>query len=241
MPIETRKCKYCRARRPDDLAACPHCGAGARDSSDSRIETHAPTILVSTNRPEEGVQGLIVAAPGATSQTSLSDQGAATIELRGSKGVGQSGEPRVKHIVYDRLGRDHKFCRKDGAKDQDGEDDLICIDDRSYVLQIVTALAGKRIGLDQASTGTASTSASLDQIARWIEETIRVKALKTDPPNTVLALDANLLGVLVNEALVDTYRRTVGSSASFGFAAVWMVGPTVERCLRLDKAAVAAT
>ena len=183
------------------------------------------------------MQGLVVAAPGATSQTSLSDQGAATIEVRGSKGVGRPGELRVKHILYNRLARDHRVCRKDGAKDHDGEDDLLCIDDRSYVVQIVTALSGGRIGLDQASTGTANTSTSLGQIARWIAETIRAKVLKTDPPNTVLALDANLLGVLANEALVDTYRRTVGSRPSFGFAAIWMVGPTVERCLRLDNAA----
>jgi hypothetical protein len=182
-----------------------------------------------------------VAAPGATSETSLSDSGAATIELRGSKGVGLPGEPRVKHVLYERLSRDHEFSRLDGAKDQDGEDDLICIDGRTYVLQVVTALTASRIRFDQASTGTAKTLASLDQIARWIEETIRTKALKTNPPRTVLALDANHLGAIADASLVDAYNRTVGSSADFGFAAIWIVGPTLERCLRLDRRALAAT
>jgi len=241
MSMASRECRYCRAKRPDDLAACPHCGAGARESRGSPFETHTPTILVGRNRPEEGVRGLVVAAPGATSETSLSDSGAATIQLRGSKGVGLSGEPRVKHVLYERLGRHHKFSRQDGAKDQDGEDDLICIDGRTYVLQVVTALTAKHIAFDQASAGTVSTSTSLDQIARWIEETIRAKSLKTKPPHTVLALDANHLGAIADESLVDAYYRTVGSPASFGFAAIWIVGPTVERCLRLDKRALAAT
>jgi hypothetical protein len=176
-----------------------------------------------------------VAAPGATSETSLSDSGAATIELRGSKGTGKYGEPRVKHILYECLGRDHKFSRRGGAKDQEGEDDLICIDGQTYVLQIVTALTDDRIPFDQASTGTVSISTSLDEVARGIEKTIRLKVGSTNPPHTILALDANLLGVMADESLVDAYHRAVGSPASFGFAAIWIVGPTVERCLRLDK------
>jgi hypothetical protein len=241
MPTTTRKCRYCSASRPDDLAACPHCGAGARDSRDDLFETHTPTIQVGTNRPEEGVRGLVVAAPGATSKTSLSDSGAATIELSGSKGAGKYGEPRVKHVLYERLGRDHKFSRQEGAEDSHGEDDLIRIDGRRYVLQVVTVLTKKHLDFQQASTGTATTTASLDQIARWIEETIRAKVPTTNPPNTVLALDANHLGAIVDESLIDAYHRTVGSPASFGFAAIWIVGPTVQRCLRLDEHGLAAT
>lgn len=235
MSTSMRNCKYCKAKRLDDLAPCPHCGSGARESLDSRIETHTPTLLIGTNRPEEGVQGLVVAAPGATSRTSLSDQGVVKIEVCGSKGIGRAGEFRVKHILYDRLARDHRFSRKEGAKDQDGEDDLVYIDGRSYVVQIVTAINGDCIGFHQANLGTANTSTSLNQIASWITETIKAKALKTDPPNTILALDANLLGVLASQSLVDTYRRAIVSAGPFRFAAIWMVGPTVETCFRLDN------
>ncbi len=240
MPMTTRTCRYCKARRPDDLEPCPHCGAGARDSADDRFETHTPTIQISTNRPEEGVRGLVVAAPGATSTTSVSASGAVTIALSGSKGTGRYGEPRVKHVLYERVGRDHTFSRQEGAEDPDGEDDLIWIDGRRYVLQVVTALTS-HLGLAIASTGTATTTASLDQVARWIEETIQGKAPSTNPPKTVLAIDANHLGAIAHESLIDAYHRTIGSAASFGFAAIWIVGPTVAQCLRLDEHGLAAT
>jgi hypothetical protein len=190
--------------------------------------------LITQNIPEEGIQGLLVAAPGSISQTSLSDQGVVKIKISGSKGVGRPGELRVKHVLYERLARDHQFTRKEGAKDQDGEDDLVLIDNRSFVVQIVTAVSGVFISLNQANAGTADTITTLEQVADWIVEAIRGKALRTDPPNTLLALDANLLGVLADKSLADTYRQAIASSGSFGFAAIWMVGPTAESCFRLD-------
>jgi hypothetical protein len=145
--------------------------------------------------------------------------------------VGRPGEARVRHILYERLAQDHTFCRSVGAKDELGEDDKIYLDGHEYIVQIVTALKGERIGLSQASNSTACTSINLDQVARWLAETIQGKVNKTDPPRTVLALDANLLGILASEALVDAYHRAAASS--FGFAAIWLVGATVDRCLRL--------
>jgi len=241
MPTATRACHYCGARRPDDLAACPHCGAGARDSTDDPFETHTPTILVGKNRSDCGVRSLVVAAPGATSQTTLSDSGAVAIELSGSKGLGKYGEQRVKHVLYERLSREPEFKRQSGARDELGEDDLIWLSDRKYVLQVVSALSEHQVDFRLASTGTATVQTSIDQIATWLEQTIRAKTLSTNPPETVLALDCNHLGAIVDPSLVDVYHRRLGSPSSFGFASIWIVGSTVEQCLRLDLPPRAAT
>jgi hypothetical protein len=122
----------------------------------------------------------------------------------------------------------------EAGMNSEGEDGILVLDGRQFALQITMALWHKRVDWAAASTGTATASANIDSVAEWIDEVINSKASKTDPPNTILALDANHLGIMSDIALLSCYRDRFGSpSQRFGFAAVWVVGPTVERCLRL--------
>ena len=50
---------------------------------------------------------------------------------------------------------------------------------------------------------------------------------------TVLAIDARHVGVLALPPLIEAYLHTFGSPQIFGFASVWVVGPTVEQCHRI--------
>ena len=236
MSLPKRKCQTCKRTRPDTEAPCPRCVATLEIVSDGReLTTYPPTIIVGTNDGQTGHFGLVVAAPGATSETGLSPSGLFSIRLRGADGIGEYGEPRVRKILQQRFEMDGIAVVFQQGVNEDGEDGFILLDGLRYTLQITMALSRERIDWAAASTGTATASSYIGQVATWINEAIESKVPKTDPHKTILALDANHLGIIADVALGASYQERFGSpSARFGFAAVWLVGPTTERCLRLE-------
>jgi hypothetical protein len=122
----------------------------------------------------------------------------------------------------------------EAGMNSDGEDGILVLDGRRFALQITMALSRNRVDWAAASAGTATASANIESVAEWIDEVIKSKVSKTYPTNTILALDANHLGIMSDVALLSCYRERFGSpSQRFSFAAVWLVGSTVERCLKL--------
>lgn len=173
-------------------------------------------------------------APGATSETQLSPSGEFSIRVTGAYGLGEDGEPGVKKILRQRLQMDGAAFTFEAGMNSDGEDGILVLDGRRFALQITMALWRKHVDWEAASTGTATASANIESVSEWIDEVINSKVAKTDPTNTILALDSNHLGIMSDVAVLSCYRERFGSpSQHFGFAAVWLVGPTVERCLRL--------
>lgn len=229
------KCEICGRARPDTAAVCPACGGARQVLSDGRVITsYAPTVILGKNDPQTGHQGLVVSAPGSTSETPLSPSGVFSISVTGAYGLGKDGEPRVKKILRQRLKLEGVVHAFEAGKDSDGEDGMLVLEGQRFALQITMALCRERVNWEAASAGTSKASANIESVATWIHEVIKSKAQKTDPPNTILALDANHLGIMSGAALLSCYRDLFGSpSQRFGFAAVWLVGPTVERCLRL--------
>jgi hypothetical protein len=231
-----RKCETCGRTRLDTAAACPSCGAARKTLSNGRVlTTYAPTVILGKNDPQTGRQRLVVAAPGTTSETQLSPSGLFSISVTGSHGLGESGEPRVKKILGQRLQMDGVDVVFEAGVNSDGEDGILVLGGKRYALQITMALSRDRVDWAAASAGTATALANVGDIAEWIDEAIRSKVPKTDPEKTILALDANHLGIMADVALASCYQERFGSpSTRFGFAAVWLVGPTGERCLRLE-------
>lgn len=176
-----------------------------------------------------------MSAPGATSDTRLSPSGEFSIRVTGAYGLGEAGEPRVKKTLRKRLQIDGINAVFEFGVNSHGEDGILVLDGQRFALQITMALRRDRVDWAAACAGTATTSADVEGIAEWIDEAIKSKVPKTDPEKTILALDANHLGIMADVALVSCYRKRFGShSLRFGFAAVWLVGPTVERCLKLE-------
>lgn len=191
-------------------------------------------MILGKNDLQTGHQGLVVSAPGATSETRLSPSGEFSISVTGAYGLGEDGEPRVKKILRHRLQMDNVAFAFEAGMNSDGEDGILVLDGRRFALQITMALSRNRVDWAAASAGTATASANIESVAEWIDEVIKSKVSKTYPTNTILALDANHLGIMSDVALLSCYRERFGSpSQRFSFAAVWLVGSTVERCLKL--------
>jgi hypothetical protein len=168
-------------------------------------------------------------------RTQLSQSGLFSISVAGSHGLGEAGEPRVKKILRQRLQMDGADVVFEPGVNSDGEDGILVFGGQRYALQITMALSRDRVDWAAASTGKATALGNVEDVADWIDEAIKSKVAKTDPGRTILALDANHLGIMADVALTSCYQERFGSpSKSFGFAAVWLVGPTVERCLRLE-------
>jgi hypothetical protein len=235
MASRKRKCEICGKGRPDTEASCPVCGGARETLPDGRVFTgYSPTLIQGKNDPQSGRQGLIVAAPGATSETELSRSGEFSISVTGAHGIGEAGEPRVKKLLERRLQLDEASVDFKPGDNSRGEDGIVYSGGRPHTLQISMALGRGHVDWVAASEGTATASGSTEQVAEWIDETIRSKAKEADPPKTILALDGNHLGIVAGPALVSCYLGRFGSpSQRFGFAAVWLVGPTLERCLKL--------
>lgn len=162
MSSRKRKCETCGRSRPNTAAACPICGAARETLSDGRVlTTYAPTIILGQNDAQTGRQGLVVAAPGATSETQLSPSGLFSISVTGSHGLGEGGEPRVKKMLRQRLRRDRADVVFEPGVNSDGEDGIVALGDQRYVLQITME---QRKRLTTRSSGGRERVALLSQI-----------------------------------------------------------------------------
>lgn len=235
MSSPKRKCEICGRNRPDTAEMCPICGGARQTFSDGSVVTsYAPTVILGKNDSQTGRQGLFVSAPGATSETQLSPSGEFSISVTGAYGLGEDGEPRVRKILGERFQMDGVVFKFESGVNSNGEDGILILDGVRFALQITMALNLNHVDWAAASAGTATASASIDGVAEWINEVIKSKVSKTDPLTTILALDANHLGIMSDGALVSRYHERFGSASHrFGFVAVWLVGPTVDRCLML--------
>ena len=119
-----------------------------------------------------------------------------------------------------------KFVFKPGMN-SDGEDGILILDGRPFTLQITMALDRDHVDWAAASGGTTTSSANVETVAQWIDKVIQSKVPKTDPQKTILALDANHLGVMADVALLLCYQERFRKS----FAAVWFCGCVAGRAI----------
>jgi hypothetical protein len=216
--------------------ACPRCGCNSWDAAVSvqGVETKAEVGQLgwAARSLAEGEERIHYKSPAGTESSSEVKDGKLTLELRGTKDIGGPGEAAVIERIEDALrAQGHAVSRGD-AEDERGEDGLIVCDDRTVIIQVVTAPGDPRL-LAAAAKGVARTEDTRSAAASWLERAIDSKASRyaaVHKQSMLLAIDVRHVGVVIG--LIDSNIRAKATTA--GFAAVWLVGPTTDTTVRLS-------
>ena len=186
--------------------------------------------------PATGDYTINVNADGVRSKSQLKRDGSLSLEAQGAASVGRPGQARAIRTLCQRLEANGHVVTVEPGEDNRGEDGILTLNGLNYVLQLVTAPGGSPFWR-QANAGVATSDVDQAGALEWMRSAIDAKARKIPPrerPRTVLALDAQHAGMLAADAVIAAYLNRFNSpKAEFGFAAVWVVGPTVPRCLRI--------
>ena len=166
-------------------------------------------------RPPSGGQAL----------SEADSEGAFTAHL--SKGLvsGRKNEPYVVSglvAVLKAEGRDVQLVS--GARDEDGEDQIILIDGERLVVQVVTMPAEGRVWQPLNTLGTFTETADREKAVDWGRSAL---LKKRDAKETIVVLDAHHIGALVGRRLVEAYLAVHPKPIDeFGFKDAWIIGPT---------------
>jgi len=239
---EYTQCSVCSRQVSSAGTHCPGCGHPlsvivSPAPADVRLVAHPPSVVQYGIDPTTGDTTLRVHDPsGTTSEARQRLDGSVALEITGARGVGRPSEGRVAKTLRQRLAEDgHEVTILDGADDR-GEDRLLDVDGRRFVLQVTTAPAAPDFWRD-AVASSVRTDVTESHAASWLREPIAMKALRSsigERRSIVLAIDARHAGVLGLGPLLTEYIRHYGPPViEFGFASVWVVGPTVSQCARL--------
>jgi hypothetical protein len=143
----------------------------------------------------------------------------------------------VVHTLEDRLSRDGYDAKATDGDDAKGIDRWLLVNGEAFVLQITVAPQARDFWRN-AKHSSASTQASKTQAASWIRDAVlsKSKEPKRQDAPVVLAIDVRHAGVVaVPEQLAGYLAQYISPACEFGFASVWVVGPTAEHCLRLGE------
>ena len=188
--------------------------------------------------PATGDRTINVNADEVRSKSRLKEDGSVSLEAEGSHAVRKRAQARAFRTLRQRLEADaHVVTVSVGkAKDDRGEDGILTVDGARYVLQHVT-VPGLPTFWHQATAGVGRSDVDEAGAVAWMREAINAKGCHTSPrerPKTVLVLDAQHAGVLAFDRIISAYLKLYKDpKAEFGFADVWLVGPTVPRCVRV--------
>jgi hypothetical protein len=123
------------------------------------------------------------------------------------------------------------------GRDERGEDAVIELPSGVLcAVQIVTVPTDPEFNAEIAS-GSSHRMVSLAEVVQWIRSAIEKKYATyaaADRASMILALDARR--ILVDEAIIGESIRQSPPLESYGFAEIWLVGPTVPRARRLISA-----
>ena len=227
--------------------ACPICGEPLEEPAKCRrcspVLVPAPAI----SRAQGSPIGTVVASPpdrpdgsrveyrpasGGQSVSQTDAQGAFTAEL--SKGLvsGRKNEPyavRCLVAVLKQAGHDVHLER--GARDDDGEDQLVLIDGKRFTVQVVTLPAEDRVRHTLNAQSRFVEAGDSEKAVGWLRNALRKKR---HAKGTIVVLDAHHFGALVGRKLVGAYLAVHPEPVEeFGFKDVWIIGPTPPFSVRL--------
>ena len=207
----------------------------------SRIQGFAPSIILTGRNPQTGDVQIGVDSPGVRSRTRLSSNGLVSLDVRGAKGIGREGERQLAETLRTKLQQEGVSARVSAGQDNRGEDAIFNANGHTLVVQAVTAPAESEFWFE-ASAGLASRQVDSPDVVQLLRRAILDKVRKyplSQRANILLAIDARHAGVLASKPVVDGYLGRYGSpGVEFGFASVWVVGPTGEYCCRLGAGAL---
>jgi hypothetical protein len=208
-----------------------------------RLRGYAPTIVHAGHDPVTGDAIIEVSAPHATSEARLTLDDQVSVALTGPAEHKKRREARALSTLVQRLKAEGSVVSgsTDEAKDGKGEDAFLFVHGVKYTVQL-TVTPGDSEFWRKARIGTAKDQAVIDQAVEWLRATILEKTEgrgsigQRERATTILAIDAQHAGIVASARVVSRYEQRFGPPArEFGFASVWIVGPTVEYCARLGE------
>lgn len=157
---------------------------------------------------------------------------ATCIEIERPVEAGRPGEARICDRVLEQLRRAGSEVARMQARDDRGEDFRVRIGAEDVTVQI-TNVPHDPAFWSSVAKGTHTATVTIDAAVGWIHEAIQAKK-HAAARSMLLALDVTHLGVLASDRVVAAYLKAHGDPApSFGFGAVWLVGPTADAFVRL--------
>ena len=224
-------CPNCSREYDEARSICPGCGHDRKAS----FQSFAPSIVIAGPDRQTGGRVVKVADPSVQSEARRGADGSVSLNVVGSAGIGRPGESRVALTLKERLVRDGHQVEIVAGDDSRGVDRRCGIDGETLSLQVTIAPQASSFWRD-ASRSSATTQVSPPHAAAWLREAILTKAdaARVQDSPVVLAVDARHAGVVAMPDLVQEYLGSFGSPVrEFGFASVWIVGPTADYCARL--------
>ncbi|MBU4259289.1 MAG: hypothetical protein KKH45_07890 [Proteobacteria bacterium] len=123
------------------------------------------------------------------------------------------------------------------AEDDRGEDGLIRVGGQDFILQVVTFPIDEIIW-GALARGEAELSGDRARALELLRETLRHKNRRmasSERSSVILVIDGRNVSSLFSRELVTAYLKKYGApEKEFGFAQIWLIGPTVWTTIRLD-------
>jgi RNA polymerase subunit RPABC4/transcription elongation factor Spt4 len=226
-------CPNCGKEYDAARSICPNCG---HDRS-APFQSFSPSIVITGPDAEKGGHVLKVADPGVQSETRKLSDGSITLDVVGATGIGRSGESRVALTLQESLVRTGHQVEIHDGEDARGIDRAFVVNGERFVFQVTIAPQASDFW-QQASRSSATTQVPPPHAAGWVREAVIAKADAPAIQNApvLLAVDARHAGVVAMPDLIQEYLGSYGDPVTeFGFASVWIVGPTADYCARLGR------
>lgn len=245
MSASADKCEECGADVALDAAECSECGAPSSISVTPisvslTCETYPPSLVKEGRAAGTNDTIVEVSDPAGTeSKSTRTSDGLIELNIRGVGNIGRPGEARLFKTFRQALAKVDKTVTIHPARDDWGEDGMLCHDGVKYSVQIVTVPTDSKFW-GAAARGCARRQADVSTAAKWIHEAIRGKASKTSQTELrkpILALDASHVHIVFDDVVEHYLTLFEDPHREFEFASVWIVGPTTSYCCRIGGGA----
>lgn len=241
--MDQTMCSSCGRAPYVPLQACPHCGRKDAVAVVTGLETEMQlgTVGVVAKRLNDfGTAEVTVhSAAGWNVHGSLDKTGRVEHQLVGLPPRGRRNElhcaKTLSAALSSLLGAPVSY---EGAADDHGEDVVLTFaDGRRQAVQITMAIADRSTWSALAQAGEHVHRSTVGELAESLYQAIQAKARgvgSRERATLWLALDARLIAVAAWQEVVDEYlARHQRPCEEFGFADVWVVGPTASWCQSL--------
>jgi hypothetical protein len=225
-------CPNCSREYDPASPVCPGC---AHDRT-APFQAFSPSIVLDGPDSQTGEHTVKVTDPsGVHSVVRRGQDGMLSITVSGGPSIGRPGEARAAHTLKHRLHRDGYDVKVLGGDDPGGIDRILIVNGEAMTLQVTTVPTQPDFWQD-AKRSSATMRVSEAAVVAWVREAVVSKsqapAVQEQP--VVLGIDARHAGLAIVPRLAETYLAQYGSPVrEFGFASVWVIGPTEGYCLRI--------
>jgi len=201
------------------------------------ITGHPVAMIIDGKDPHTGDVRIRVNSPGASSDARVTPTGDISLHVEGVE-AGRKSEPWAIKTLRQALKERGIAVSTGTAADDRGEDAVFRVGKVEYVVQVATTPSVQEFWR-AASISSVRTEVELQRGVQWLRQTVEGKAAtipSTQRSETILAVDARHAGVLSDALVAASYcSRFEGPAKEYGFASVWIVGPTPKYCVRLGE------